>query len=348
MIRRFVCILIPFILLLSACGGGDGETAAVAEAPATNTPEPTETPLPPTETSKAEDEVSLFSMDEESKDDTTSNEAKVEPSASPTPTVAPPTSTPKPSNTPEATATLAPTATPPMPGMGWDIPEAIRDEMILIPAGPFLFGSNEGNIESSPAQTIDLPAFEMDTYEVTNADFAVFVANSGYASYAEQQGGQSWLNYALNRPDHPVVKVTWDDALAFCEWAGKRLPTEMEWEKAARGENGQAYPWGNSFDGGLANVKETGLRDTVPTGTYPNGVSPYGVHDLGGNVWEWTSSWYLPYPNSTTENQYFGERFRVTRGGAWFEEPAQVTTFNRNAADPLITANNDLGFRCAR
>jgi iron(II)-dependent oxidoreductase len=98
----------------------------------------------------------------------------------------------------------------------------------------------------------------------------------------------------------------------------------------------------------LANVKETGLRGTTAAGSFPGGASSYGVEDLGGNVWEWTATWFDAYPGSTIENQYYGERFRVTRGGAWFEEPAQVAAFNRNAAEPNITANDDLGFRCVR
>ncbi len=145
-----------------------------------------------------------------------------------------------------------------------------------------------------------------------------------------------------------MVKVTWNDAVAFCEWAGKRLPTEPEWEKAARGTDGRVYPWGDNFDASLANVKATGLRGTTAVGSFPDGASPFGVEDMAGNVWEWTADWFQPYPGNTAGNQYFGERFRVTRGGAWFEEPPQVATYNRNAADPDITANDDLGFRCAR
>ncbi len=277
--------------------------------------------------------------------------------ATPTPKLAPPTPTTKPSPTPapteEPTATTeagsgaeTPAETP------TDTPEPapmVDSAMVLVPAGPFTMGSDDGDPEDAPAQTIDLPAFEIDKFEVTNDDFALFVDATGYQTFAEVQGAsQNWRYYAEGKGNHPVVKVTWNDAVAFCEWAGKRLPTEQEWEKAARGDDGRSYPWGNDFDATLANVKDTGIRGTTAVGSFPGGASPYGVEDIAGNVWEWTATWFKAYPNSTTYNSYFGERFRVTRGGAWFEEAPQVTVFNRNAADPEITANDDVGFRCVR
>ena len=273
----------------------------------------------------------------------------------PTATREPPSPTPEP-----ATATpIQPTATPvpptptptevPATATPTEEPVAMPDSpMILIPAGEFTLGVDGDDAEDGPAQIVDLPAFEIDQFEVTNEDFAAFVNATSYVTVAEASGDQGWQRYATNRGDHPVVKVTWNDAVAFCTWVGKRLPTEEEWEKAARGTDGRIFPWGNSFNSAAANVKAAGLRDTVPVGSYPDGASAYGVHDLGGNVWEWTASWFKAYPGNTSDNQYFGERFRVTRGGAWFEEPPQVATYNRNAADPEITANDDLGFRCVR
>jgi formylglycine-generating enzyme required for sulfatase activity len=209
-------------------------------------------------------------------------------------------------------------------------------------------GSDSDDPEDGPARVVDIPAFEMDKFEVTNDDFALFVADTGYVTEAEAGGGRGWQYYAEGKGNHPVVKVTWNDAVAFCEWAGKRLPTEEEWEKAARGDDGRTYPWGNEFDSSLANVKDTAIRGTTAVGSFPGGASPYGVEDIGGNVWEWTTTWFKAYPGSTDNNPYYGEKFRVTRGGAWFEEAPQVTTFNRNAADPNITANDDVGFRCVR
>ncbi|OQY44119.1 MAG: hypothetical protein B6242_13365 [Anaerolineaceae bacterium 4572_78] len=259
-----------------------------------------------------------------------------------TPMSAPPTST----NTPVPTLTSTSTPEP--------IPTSIpaprhQVEMILIPAGSFTIGSNDGQPENGPPFITDLPAFEIDKFEVTNHAFALFVEDIGHVTEAEKIGiGKTWQDYSQDRENHPVVKVTWLDAVAFCEWADKRLPTEAEWEKAARGTDQRIYPWGNEFDATRTNGKSAGLRDTAPVGSFPNGVSPYGVHDMAGNVWEWTVAWYQGYPNTTADNQYFGNQARVTRGGAWFDEPVHLTTFNRNAAVPDITANDDLGFRCVR
>jgi len=259
--------------------------------------------------------------------------------ATPTPKPPPPTPTPKPTETPAPEAAGETQTEAPAPVVG---------EMVLIPAGEFTMGIDGGDPEDGPAHGVNLPAYEIDKFEVANDDFARFVAETGYATDAEKSGGQSWQKYAEGKGNHPVVKATWNDAVAFCQWAGKRLPTEAEWEKAARGDDGRTYPWGDNFDGSLANVKATGLRGTTAVGSFPAGASPYGLEDVGGNVWEWTADWFQAYPGNATPNQYFGERFRVTRGGAWFEEPPQVATHNRNAADPDITANDDLGFRCAR
>jgi formylglycine-generating enzyme required for sulfatase activity len=264
--------------------------------------------------------------------------------ATPTPKPPPPTPTPRPSPSP----TPEPAVDQSQAAVEAEPEAELNTEMILIPAGEFSLGASEGGPEDGPLQTVNLPAFEVDKFEVTNDAFTLFVDATGYVTDAENTGGQNWRKYAEGRGNHPVVKVTWNDAVAFCEWAGKRLPTEVEWEKAARGEDGRTYPWGNDFDATRANVKETGLRGTTAVGSFPAGASPYGVEDVAGNVWEWTDSWFLPYEGNTVANQYFGERFRVTRGGAWFEEPAQVATYNRNAADPDITANDDLGFRCVR
>ena len=280
--------------------------------------------------------------------------------ATPTPKPPPDTPTPRPTRTPiPPTPTLAPTDTPDPSAQQSDDPTPTPEptatpapvfevEMILIPAGEFTIGISDADATDGPAHPVNLPDFEIDRFEVTNDDFSLFVELTGYVTDAEQSGGQSWRKYAEGKPGHPVVKVTWNDGVAFCEWAGKRLPTEEEWEKAARGTDGRTYPWGNDFDATLANVKETGLRGTTAVGSFPGGASPYGVEDMGGNVWEWTTSWFKAYEGNTVENQYFGERFRITRGGAWFEEPPQVAVHNRNAADPDITANDDLGFRCVR
>lgn len=257
----------------------------------------------------------------------------------PTPKPAPPTPTPiSPTPTSE---TKQGTPEPPRP--------AVVDIMVEIAGGPFTMGSDKGDPEDAPAHQVDLPAFEMDKFEVTNADFAAFVEEAGYVTFAEQKGFRGWRDeWSMGEDNHPVVMVTWDDATAYCQWLGKRLPTEAEWEKAARGEDGRTFPWGEDWDPAKANVKETGLRGTAAVGSFGAGASPYGVEDVIGNVWEWTAGWYQPYPGSTTLDDRYGEKYRVTRGGGWFELEPQATTFSRNAADPHKTANDDLGFRCAR
>jgi len=208
-------------------------------------------------------------------------------------------------------------------------------------------GNDGGDEDEKPAHAVTLEAFEMDMFEVTNADFAKFVEATGYQTEAEKAGEAGWRAYAEGKDNHPVVKVSWNDADAYCRWAGKRLPTEAEWEKAARGTEGVIYPWGNEWDPAKANTKQSGFRGTVAVGSFAEGASPYGVHDMAGNVWEWMADWYQPYPNSTYQSDYFGEKFKVTRGGGWFQEENLVTTSNRSATDPSA-ANDDLGFRCAR
>jgi len=266
--------------------------------------------------------------------------------ATPTPIQIVPTPTPKP---PPSTPTSIPTPTPAPTTAGAEAPTAppVAEMMVEIPAGEFTMGSDLADDDEKPAHTVTLEAFEIDMFEVTNADFAKFVEETGYQTGAEKAGEAGWRAYAEGKDNHPVVKVTWDDADAYCQWAGKRLPTEAEWEKAAKGEEGLLYPWGNEWDPAKANTKESGFRGTVAVGSFAEGASSYGVFDMAGNVWEWTADWYQSYPDSTYQSEYFGEKFKVTRGGGWFQEEKLVTTSNRSATD-LSAANDDLGFRCAR
>jgi rhamnose transport system permease protein len=275
----------------------------------------------------------------------------------PTPTSAqiPPTPTPRPSPTPTETPTPAPTVDPalaessePTPTPTATEPPKPIDDMVLIEAGPFTLGSDNTEPNESPAQVIELETFEMDRFEVTNSDFAMFVNATGYQTEAEQnEANKTWQTYALDKDNHPVVKMSWADAVAYCEWVGKRLPTEFEWEKAGRGPDGNSFPWGNSFDPVNANIKATGIRGTVAVGSFPGGASAYGVEDMAGNVWEWTASPYQAYPNSTYQDQFYSDDLRVTRGGGWFDDEAQIRSTNRSAA-ALDAANDDLGFRCVR
>jgi iron(II)-dependent oxidoreductase len=220
--------------------------------------------------------------------------------------------------------------------------------MAQIPGGSFTMGTDNGNPDEGPVHEVDVAVFQMDKFEVTNADFATFVEATGYQTDADKSGAsRTWRDeYGDGRHNHPVIRATWNDAVAYCGWLGKRLPSEAEWEKAARGPDGFIYPWGNEWDPAKGNVKESGLRGTVAAGSYP--ANGYGLFDMAGNVWEWTSDWYLPYPGNNEPDQFYGEEFRVIRGGGWFEESPQTVSYNRNAADPDTTANDDLGFRCAK
>lgn len=231
--------------------------------------------------------------------------------------------------------------------------------MVLIPAGEFLMGSTdkEGRIGISigvdeiPRHSVYLKAFHMDKYEVTNRQYKVFLDASGHPPPVDPNGGiYSWKGDAPPRgqEDLPVTYVSWHDADAYCRWAGKRLPTEAEWEKAARGTDGRQWPWGNDFRKEACNTKYTGSGKILPAGSIPEDRSPYGVHDLCGNVSEWTESWYLPYPGSTLNRESFGETHKVVRGGSWVMPaiPYSRSAYRANTYKPDYK-HRGIGFRCA-
>jgi formylglycine-generating enzyme required for sulfatase activity len=220
--------------------------------------------------------------------------------------------------------------------------------LVSVPAGQFTMGNDAGDDDEKPAHTVFLDAFEMDQFEVTNEQFRAFVEETGYVSEAEQAGESfSWRTFAGDKPKHPVVLVTWNDAVAYCEWQGKRLPTEAEWEKAARGPDGFIYPWGNEWMEDKANTEESGYRGTTIVGSFPDGASPYGAMDMAGNVSEWTSDWYEAYPGSTFHSAYFGKKYRAIRGGGWFSDAHLVRSTERSASSVELR-NDDVGFRCVR
>jgi formylglycine-generating enzyme required for sulfatase activity len=222
--------------------------------------------------------------------------------------------------------------------------------MVTIPAGPFTMGYDGGLDDEKPPHQVDLPEYQIDLFEVSNAQFSGFIEASGYQTEAEQSGsGRVWRDeWGEGKDNHPVVRVTWNDAIAYCEWAGKRLPTEAEWENAARGSEGFLYPWGNTYDAARANGRDSGLRSTVAVGSYGEGASPYGVFDMAGNVREWTADpGYFPYPGNSTPSSYYGDELRVLRGGGWFDDAADMRTTRRNPTSPSA-ANWDIGFRCAK
>lgn len=267
-----------------------------------------------------------------------------------TPPPPPPTPKPRPSATTAPTKPPEPTvagATAAPPTATTAPAQLLTNEMVDIPAGSFMMGSDAGNADSKPAHSVDVKAFQIDKFEVPNADFQIFVTASGYKTDAEKAGEKGWSAFAQGKDNYPVVKVSWNDANAFCTWAGERLPTEAEWEYAARGAKATAYPYGNDYDAKKQNGKDSGLRGTTAVGSYPDGASPAGVLDMSGNVAEWTGSKPEHYPGNTTNSKLYTDGAYILRGGGWFSPAEQLTSFYRNSAVPT-TANDDLGFRCAK
>lgn len=226
-------------------------------------------------------------------------------------------------------------------------------EMIRIPAGSFVMGSNERLADESPEYIETLKAYRIDRYEVTNLQYKAFIDATGHRSPSHFRN----RTYPEGKVDHPVTFVSWYDARDYCSWAGKRLPTEEEWEKAARGTDGRTYPWGNDFDITRANtpVRWAALKrqgDTSPIGAFPSGVSPYGLEDMSGNVWEWTESWYLPHPGNKQPSENYGEIYKVLKGGSWWDCSfykcgISAPSYNRSFFNPHVR-NSSFGFRCAK
>jgi len=233
---------------------------------------------------------------------------------------------------------------------GWEetaINPAIPGEMVLIPAGEFIMGSNKNsNVDearSFPEHKVKLPAYWIDKYEVTNEEFMSFsIANSYPGEGADE--GKDWRIFAtMEKMNVPVVYITWKDANEYCKSKGKRLPTEQEWEYAARGPNGYDYPWGNEWENGRSMTNEAG-REAVDIGLYDD-VSPFGVHDMLGNVQEWTNSWYKMYPGGVKDPKH-GETLRVVRGLSTNFRGKTGNLWLRFAQPPSTLVN--YGFRCAK
>jgi serine/threonine-protein kinase len=215
--------------------------------------------------------------------------------------------------------------------------------MIKIPAGEFLMGSNDGDDDEKPPHKVTLDGYWIYKYEVTVAQYRKFCNATG----RQMPDAPSWGW----KDNHPIVNVSWDDAEAYAQWAGVRLPTEAEWEKAARGTDGRKYPWGNEWDASKCNNYETGPNQTTPVGSYPQGVSPFGVHDMAGNVWEWCADWYdgnyyrsAPSKNPTGPSS---GNYRALRGGSWLYVDNDCRAAVRNDNAPAVRNSND-GFRCVQ
>ena len=262
--------------------------------------------------------------------------------------------------------------------------------MVLIPAGEFVMGASQEQLDAvlgfgfsppwmdhldlviqgaAPRHTVYLDTFEIDIHEVTNDQYGRFVHTTGTAPPAFV------TDRRLTRPESPVVGVSWKDSAAFCAWAGKRLPTEAEWEKAARGVEGYDYPWGNDWDpaklrtsDGISSrdlegfdawsdwIDETSSESSTagPTavGSHPRGASPYGVMDMAGNVWEWVADWfdanyYKVSPERNPTGPETGRR-RVLRGGGWDAPRVMAYTWFREDFMTPSEKRDVTGFRCAR
>ncbi len=234
--------------------------------------------------------------------------------------------------------------------------------MVYIPKGEFTIGSNDADKDTmgkefgardgaffaneGPSRKIYLKSFYIDRFEITNKKYELFVIHTKRLPPPnwKKEGGIS------GRKSHPVNYVSWHDADTYCRWEGKRLPTEEEWEKAARGPKGNKYVWGNEFDENNANFQK---GDTVPVGSMAKDKSYFGVYDMAGNLSEWTSSWYKPYPGSTLNSADFGEIFKVTRGGAGNHAGHYkiFKIFSRSSYRYFYKPGGkiyDLGFRCAK
>jgi eukaryotic-like serine/threonine-protein kinase len=259
--------------------------------------------------------------------------------------------------------------------------------MVYVPEGNFLMGSNEGPDSEKPTHTVWLNAFWIDQTEVTNLQFIKFVGESNYTTDAEianwsylfEMSSEKWVKVAgvnwrhpygptsaLDKlENHPVSYMSWNDASAYCKWAGRRLPSEAEWEKAARGTDSRFYPWGDSkpskyllnyadknLSVGWADINsDDGYSFTSPVGHYPEGASPYGALDMSGNVWEWVNDWYDPnyYLSQTIWSNPTGpitKSGRVLRGGSWYDTGTVTRSSFRLGYYPMDWYAY-YGFRCA-
>lgn len=222
-------------------------------------------------------------------------------------------------------------------------PSTAPKGMTLIPAGTFRMGNNASDDEAEkPEHEVSVRAFYLDNTEVTNAEFAEFIKATKHPAPPHWTGGK----FPNGSTTLPVVNVTWFDAQAYAQWAGKRLPTEAEWEYAARGTQNLKFPWGNTYVAQNANLKEAGKGGPVKVGSYPQGAGPFGTLDLSGNVAEWTVTDYQPYPGSKAKPET-SKIQKIVRGGSFFADSVFGMSATRTLETP-DTRSMAVGFRCAK
>jgi serine/threonine protein kinase len=296
------------------------------------------------------------------------------PTSSPTdtPTAMPESPTPSPTPLPSPTATPSSAAALPSSQIGMD-----GVEMVLVPAGEFTMGSTSQDVDFAvtlctqsgnrcprsdftnelPQRTVYVSSFYIDITPITNALYRACVDARVCAapSDANTPDNRYRVSNYYNLPqynNYPVVRIRWEDAQTYCQWAGKRLPTEAEWEKAARGTDGRIFPWGNQFENRRANTRDRGVAELQSVASYPDGRSPYGLYDMSGTVWEYVADWYSDTyyhdaPSRDPQGPTSGS-VRVLRGGSYSDHKEYARVTNRGAYNPNFSRSGFRGFRCAQ
>jgi formylglycine-generating enzyme required for sulfatase activity len=213
--------------------------------------------------------------------------------------------------------------------------------MVYVPGGTFQMGRTGGDEYEQPVHEVNVSPFYIDQHEVTCAEYGKFLEQTNHPAPPGWTNGKPPFGSELL----PVTGVSWVDANAYAQWAGKRLPTEEEWEFAARGNTGWIYPWGNEWKRNCANAAGTAAGKMVAVGSYADGKSPFGVLDMVGNAWEWTSSKFKPYPGSQL-TPVANEDLRVIRGNFWKAKEKQATTTYRRGYPAVNEDYTNTGFRC--
>jgi len=231
--------------------------------------------------------------------------------------------------------------------------DPLEDRMVEIPAGEFILGSNDGGYNEKPEHVSTLDSYWIDRYEVTYQQYMEFVEKTGHRQPGPPSRYARKLE-ALRGLNQPVTYVSWSDSLAYCEWKGKRLPTEREWEKAVRGADGRTWPWGEGLEGFPANFdgEADGYDVTAPVGAFPQDKSMYGVYDGAGNVMEWVDDWYVEDAYERSQNPSMGRpkpvsTYKTMRGGGYTSRGVDLRVTNRSFIVPDFR-DETIGFRCAQ